>query len=586
MNKDKKEREESKQEDLFSEDENIKNISIKDLLSGKIRLNTSEENKASKEEIDEMIKALMRPIEESKKRWKQPAENIQELAKRHDSIQQLFNSLKITDIGHIKDLSITTVIGDTLDKISKIAKERALKLKQEISRYGIEYRPYDIDMDIELLRQIKSIDEISNLLLAYIVNAFREHTKEYQQGTGDDLQIELELPDTETKLIEYVDLFNSLSVQKELDSEEVKEEIQEEEISREFEYYYRQSIELLNQERQSSETKLRLFKEADIDKSRLEDIGLELSDGEMQALHAVTKLLHKTRHRGHEVDLVRDPITRQRVPSPIIYTYLSEYYDAYELKKDKNGHYDRKQKRTAYKNLEALKKTQTIVGKKKISEKEVKTKKGKKIKKDVVRVVEMDVSLLRRTLIRDFTSEELEEKNIKLEDLSSIREDTDLSGKKTLLILQYDPFFTERIESFFTYLPYNLYQLAKEISVGKNEKVVRELLKMLHKHKGKINQDGYPELRRHYKNLAHTVGLDSDLKSRHYSRAIQKIEDGVSKLEDAGYLLSGSKYNTGTDMVTLVMNPEKLPRTGAFLKKRKKIEEQKTKKKKRGEKKS
>jgi len=598
MSKD-KENKKDKNEDLFSEEENISNISFKDLISGKVKLNNPEEDRMTKEEIRELLKKLWEPVDIVPSIWrdctkglnKQLYEAVKVDGNINRMMRELDEAVKLNNVRGLKGIDdiITAFdiqaelfegfmipsLTEAMDKYMETLRRINDNLTREIESYGVEYLPYELENDIKLLEAIlnssNTKDDLSVPLLGYIFTAFNTHIKKYQGEAkieGEEYVIQHEdIPEEETELLKFAKLFDELLEVS--DIEEVK--TKEEEVSREMRTFYRQSLELINQERQSEETKLKLFDEAKIDKSSLDDIGLNLSDGEIQALHAVTKLLDKTRHKGHEVDMIRDPITGKYTPSPVIYTSLSEYYEAYELPKDKNGYYQKKQRDAADKNLEALTKTHTIVGKKKISEREVKTKRGKKRTEDVIRTVQTDVTLIKRTFIKDFSPEELGKYGYTPEELmsklSTVRTDTDLTGNKTLLILRYDPFFIERIETFFALLPTDLYQRAKMISNGKYVNQTVELLKLIHMHRGKLNKDGYLEIKRHYKNLSLTLGLNADIESRHYSRAIKKIEYCMDRLTEHGYLLPESNYNAGSDMVTLIMNPDKLPRAGSFYKK-------------------
>jgi len=549
---------EDRKEELYSEEENISKISFNDLLSGKVKLNNPEEERATKEEMHKILADQMSEMFKTLSEVSKPIKGIADIVEVFNIQSEIYESFMIP--------SLSDAMSNYLETLKTIENN----LKNEIESYGVEYIPYELGNDIKLLKMIlksnNTRDDLSTPLLGYIFTAFNTHTKEYQGDSrmeGNDIIVDAEIPEEKTEVKLFYDLFTELLGVK--DTKEVKQ--REKKVSKNMELFYKQSLELINQERQSEETRYKLFNEAKIDKSRLDDIGLNLSDGEIRALHAVTKLLDKTGHKGHETDMIRDPFGKF-VPSPVVYTSLSEYYDSYELPKDKKGYYQKKQREIADKNLEALSKTHTIVGRKKISEKEEKNKNGKKKTRDIVRTIQTDVTLIKRTFIDDFDPKELEKKGIDadklMKKLSTIRRDTDLTGKNTLLILRYDPFFVERIETFFTLLPTDLYQKAKIISNNKYVMQTVGLLKLIHMHRGKQNKNGYPELKRHYKKLALTLGLNADIESRHYSRAIKKMEYSIDRLIEYGYLLPESSYNAGTDMITLVMNPDKLPRAGAF----------------------
>jgi len=515
--------EDKKKEELYSEEENISRISFNDLLSGKVKLNNPEEERATREEIQAIFTDIVKSLSEVSK----PIKGIADIVEAFNIQSEIYESFMIP--------SLSDAMSNYLETLEQMERN----LTEEIKSYGVEYIPYELGNDIKLLKMIlksnNTADNLSTPLLGYIFTAFNTHTKEYQGKAsieGNEYIVDSEIPEEETEVKLFYDLFTELLGVS--GSEEIKAE--EANIGKGL---VKVSMELERQRFQTKENRQTLWDQFDADfKKTDEDIemtGLKLSDNGERVLTGLQSLLSDTNFKGHKTIQVNNTQTDTIDKLVTIYTYWNELYKYCELQKD-NGKYQTYEKKKIRQGLRELTETQHLIWKK---------KRGKN----------NDLLVTHRPLIT------LDEhyKDISDDDIKKLRKDKDLSKTNSLLVIKYNPMFLEKIDTFYGLRPRCIYQMSKELSGGINEKTLRKLLSYLFTLSTLKYQISY-------KKLADVLKLDGYIKRRHTKDLLNILEDVTQKLIKGGYLLPESCYNPFYGNFVFYLNAEEFPRVKSKLK--------------------
>ena len=296
---------------------------------------------------------------------------------------------------------------------------------------------------------------------------------------------------------------------------------------------------------------LLLGEDTDIQQGSL-SYGLDLSDTQDRALHAVQKLLADTDYQGNLEGEERQSIDfKWRGYIPTLSMTYRDYYEAYGLKPAGDGRYHGAQTQQA---LEALK-SLTLARYQIVYDRTV-YRSGKKII-DAVRVTAPIISSVGEAF-QDITAEELEQ----------VKAGQELPDRRnTKIIITPSPVMLDRIhESWYLLKPASLHTEIQALYDGKRYpraiSLFIEWLLTLNKKELKVGRD----------KLAVILRMDSLIRNRRRAEIDNRITEALEVAKELGYLLSYEIQPTGR--IDMKLNPERIKRIKSRMARGQKPEEE------------
>ena len=322
--------------------------------------------------------------------------------------------------------------------------------------------------------------------------------------------------------------------------------------TQEAEPYFKAGMELELQKFGKPEySQLLLGEDADIQQGDI-SYGLELSETQDRALHAIQKLLDDTDYQGNlEGEEIRSIDFKWRGYIPTLSMTYTEYYEAYGLKPAGDGRYHGAQTQQA---LEALKSLMTtsyqMVYKRKVP-------KGGKMIIEAIRVTAPIISSVGEAF-QDITEEELEQ-------VTAGQELPD--RRNTRIIITPSPIMLDRVhEGWYLLKPAGLHTEIQALYDGKRYpraiSLFIEWLLTLNKKDFKIGRD----------KLAVILRMDSLIRNRRRAEIDNRIREALDVAKNLEYLLSYEIQSTGR--IDMKLNPERIKRIKSRMARSQKAEEE------------
>ena len=310
-------------------------------------------------------------------------------------------------------------------------------------------------------------------------------------------------------------------------------------------------VELQKFGKPNNSIQLLLGEDADI-RSEALSLGLDLSETQDRALHAIQKLLDDTDYQGNlEGEEIRSIDFKWRGYIPTLSMTYTEYYEAYGLKPAGDGRYHGAQTQQA---LEALKSLMTtsyqMVYKRKVP-------KGGKMIIEAIRVTAPIISSVGEAF-QDITEEELEQ-------VTAGQELPD--RRNTRIIITPSPIMLDRVhEGWYLLKPAGLHTEIQALYDGKRYpraiSLFIEWLLTLNKKDFKIGRD----------KLAVILRMDSLIRNRRRAEIDNRIREALDVAKNLEYLLSYEIQSTGR--IDMKLNPERIKRIKSRMARSQKAEEE------------
>lgn len=294
-----------------------------------------------------------------------------------------------------------------------------------------------------------------------------------------------------------------------------------------------------------------LGEDTDIQQGTL-SYGLELSDTQDRAFHAVQKLLADTDYQGNLEGEERQSIDfKWRGYIPALSMTYRDYYEAYGLKPAGDGRYHGAQAQQALDALKSLMATRYQM----VYDRTV-YKNGKKVI-EAIRVTAPIISSVGEAF-QDITEEELEQ--VKAGQAMPDR-------RNTRIIITPSPIMLDRIhEGWYLLKPAGLHTEIQALYDGKRYpraiSLFIEWLLTLNKKEFKVKK----------KTLAVILRMDSLIRNRRRSEIDSRITEALDVAKELGYLLSYEIQPTGR--IDMELNPERIKRIKSRMARGQKTEEE------------
>lgn len=328
--------------------------------------------------------------------------------------------------------------------------------------------------------------------------------------------------------------------------------------------YFKAGIELELQKFGKPEySQLLLGEDTDIQQGNI-SLGLDLSETQSRALHAIQKLLAGTDYQGNlegrEINSI-DFKWRGRLPTYSM-TY-TEYYEAYGLEPAGDGRYHGAQVQQSIEAFKSLSLSRYYL----VYDRTVR-KDGKPVYKDgkpVKEAIRVTAPIIERIgeLIQEPTEEELQD----------LRAGYELPERVSRIVFVPSPILLDRIhEGWYLLKPAGLYTEIQALYPDKHHapravSLFIEWLLTLNKKEMSIGR----------RTLAEKLRMYSDIKNRRRSRIDKKITEALDVAKKLEYLLSyeiqpiGSR---GEYRIDMKLNPERIKRIKSKMARSKKAEEE------------
>jgi len=360
-----------------------------------------------------------------------------------------------------------------------------------------------------------------------------------------------------------VAIVSSVSVSKPILTEQPRV-ISSTDIQQEVRPYFKAGIELELQKFGKPEySPLLLGEDTDIQQENI-SLGLDLSETQARALHAIQKLLAGTDYQGNlegrEINSI-DFKWRGRLPTYSM-TY-TEYYEAYGLEPAGDGRYHGAQVQQSIEAFKSLSLSRYYLVYDRIVYKDGKPvyKDGKPVK-DAIRVTAPIIERIGE-LIQEPTEEELQD----------LRAGYELPERVSRIVFVPSPILLDRIdEGWYLLKPAGLYAEIQALYPDKHHapravSLFIEWLLTLNKKEMSIGR----------RNLAEKLRMYSDIKNRRQSRIDKKITEALEVAKKLEYLLSYEIQPTGSRgeyRIDMKLNPERIKRIKSKMARSKKAEEE------------
>jgi len=297
-------------------------------------------------------------------------------------------------------------------------------------------------------------------------------------------------------------------------------------------------------------------------------VGVDFTTSQNKALFALQTLLEKTDHKGNiEGKSVELKPFKYKGLIPSLKFTRSEYLDTYGVTKRQTSRrkfeYNANESEESLKALRSLSENRYLLSytKKYFDEKRVE-------KYDVIRTVRSLINIIEG--FKDLTESE---KNTVISDKNSTGTNTKLSH----IVVELSPIFIDQIENHYVLKPANVYEEIK-IKAPHSSKFVHRfidyLLAQVSKRQSKYKGNNINwEIKTNYKTLAHTLKMDSWIKTRNWKQVRGSLNKSYEIAKELGYL-EGYKTIEGKmgEIELLTLNPDKFYRAKEIEEAREKIE--------------
>lgn len=269
----------------------------------------------------------------------------------------------------------------------------------------------------------------------------------------------------------------------------------------------------------------------------MEASGLDLTERQAKALHAIQQLLDKTNYEGNRPgEDVQSQSFRWIGTIPRLAVSYAEYFEAYGLNRGAGGSYSRHQTHEALEALHSLTEPRLICYRR--------TKwKGKEKRYDMIRTKAPVIKILEGW--KDLTEAERQE----------VEAGGDVPGKRARgFIVEASPLLMDGIQTFYTLKPASLHREIQQLHQGKRypraESLCLEYLLTKNKNTVRVSLD----------TLAERLRLDKYIRQRKRARAEAIIQACLDTAKQLHYLLD-FREEPG-DLFVLTLNPERCKRIG------------------------
>lgn len=265
--------------------------------------------------------------------------------------------------------------------------------------------------------------------------------------------------------------------------------------------------------------------------------GLNFSETEDKALHAIQKLLDRSNYQGNEPgEQIQSASFKFSGYLPTLSMTYSEYFEAYGLRPARDGRYHGAQAQEALKGLKSLANSRYM------SYRRLKgyNKEGKPLY-DVIRATRPLIEILEGF-------ESLEE-----EEASQVEAGLELPEKRnTRIAIQASPILVDQIDTFFLLKPSGLHAEIQALHPGKRyPRAISLFIEWL------LTIDK-PSMHPGKRTLAEILRLDSLIKERKWALIDKRIQEALSVAKELGYLLDYEE--TATGLLNMRLNPERCRR--------------------------
>lgn len=271
---------------------------------------------------------------------------------------------------------------------------------------------------------------------------------------------------------------------------------------------------------------------------KMEATGLDLTERQAKALHAIQLLLDKTDYHGNRPgEEVKSEGFDWRGTIPRLAVSYAEYFEAYGLNRGAGGSYSRHQKQEALEALHSLTEPRWICYQR--------TKwKGKEKLYDVIRTRAPVIKIMEGW--KDLTEEERQE----------VEAGGDVPGKRARgFIIEASPLLMDGIQTFYTLKPASLHREIQQLHGGKPYPRAESLFLdyLLTKNKQTVTVS--------LATLAERLRLDKYVRQRKRARVAAIIQNCLETAKQLRYLLD-FREEPG-ELFVLTLNPERCKRIGA-----------------------
>jgi len=265
--------------------------------------------------------------------------------------------------------------------------------------------------------------------------------------------------------------------------------------------------------------------------------GLDLTERQAKALHAIQQLLDKTDYQGNRPgEEVQSQAFQWSGSIPRLAVSYTDYFEAFGLSRGAGGSYSRHQIQEALEALHSLTEPRLICYRR--------TKwKGKERRYDVIRTKAPVIKILEGW--KDLTEEERQE----------VEAGGDVPGKRARgFIIEASPLLVDGIQTFYTLKPASLHREIQQLHQGKRypraESLCIEYLLTKNTKTVRVSLDV----------LAERLRLDKYIRQRKRARVEAIIRDCLETARQLRYLLD-IREEPG-DLFVLTLNPERCKRIG------------------------
>lgn len=312
-------------------------------------------------------------------------------------------------------------------------------------------------------------------------------------------------------------------------------------IQQEVRPYFKASRHVEEQKFKIATKSRQLLLGEDADILNISSYGLDLTENQDRALHAVQKLLADTQFNGDgKIDFNSADFKISGAYLPYLSINYSDYYQAYGLEPAGDGRYRGAQAEQAMKALESLTEMRWLRYKRK-------TGKYDKDGRPLFDLISVKKPLIHLQLISGY-------QNLTEEDIQKILSGQELPEEKehsraTKILLLPSPILTDEIDKYYILKPVGLHNEIKALSPGRrisrSNSLFIELLLFVDLPVWRINKE----------ELARQLNQDSLIESRQKSRLNKIIQEALEKAKTLGFLLDYEEEPTG--LLILKLNPDR-----------------------------
>jgi hypothetical protein len=298
----------------------------------------------------------------------------------------------------------------------------------------------------------------------------------------------------------------------------------------------------------------------DIDSLDTISYGLDLTESQDKALHAIQKLLSASNYKGDgQIPLDSAEFKIYGSYLPYLSMSYSDYYQAYGLEPAGDGRYHGAQVEQAKEALESLTEMRWMRYKKLSGKRD---KEGKPLY-DLITVKKPLIQLQFIDSYHDITEEDIQ----KIASGQKLTEDKE-DRRVTRILLLPSPILIDEIDSYFLLKPAYLHDEIKALYPGRRisrfNSLFIELLLTVDIAVWKIGKE----------TLAWKLNMDSWIESRQKSRIDKSIQEVLKTAKELDFLLDYEEDATG--LLTLKLNPERCSRVRAKLARKKRVKKKET----------